>query len=294
MSLTSMTGYGRGEASVGGLRVEIELSSVNRKQLDVRLNLPRQLSSLESRLHAEVHKAVSRGQINGGLRISTVADGQAAEACVDEKLAAQYVRRLKRTAHKLGIGGDLTVVDLARLPGVLSCEARQDEPTRIWPAARKALRQALEGMVAMRCREGAALEKDIVKRLMGLKRHKAAVAKRAPLLVRRYRQGLTDRLQTAGVEVVRNDPALLKDLALFAERSDITEELVRLGSHFAQFDKLVHDRKPVGRTMDFLCQEMFREINTIASKAADTVVVRHVIQFKAGLEAIREQIQNVE
>lgn len=294
MGLTSMTGYGCGEASVGGLRVEIELSSVNRKQLDVRLNLPRQLASLESRVHELVHKSVSRGQINGVLRISTVAGGQAAEACVDEKLAAQYTRRLRRTARTLGVDAHLTAADIARMPGVLSCEARQDEPTRIWPAVRKALRQALDGMVTMRDREGAALEKDIARRLIALRRHSEAVGKRAPLLVRRYRKGLLQRLKDAEVEIVRDDPLLLKDLAVFAERSDITEELVRLDSHFAQFEKLVHDAKPVGRTMDFLCQEMFREINTIASKASDTVVARHVVQFKSGLEAIREQIQNIQ
>jgi uncharacterized protein (TIGR00255 family) len=289
-----MTGYGRGEALVGGLRVEIELSSVNRKQLDVRLNLPRQLTPLESRVHALVHKACSRGQVNGVLRIATVAGEQAAEARVDEKLARQYLRRLRRTARTLGVDDHLTAADLARMPGVLSCEARQDEPARMWPAVRKALHQALEGLVAMREREGAALEKDIARRLAGLRRHREAIGKRAPLLVKRYRKALLARLNDAEVELARDDAALIKDLALFAERSDITEELVRLDSHCAQFDKLVGDSKPVGRTMDFLCQEMFREINTIASKASDTVIARHVIQFKAGLEAVREQIQNVE
>jgi len=294
MALTSMTGYGRGESSVGGLRVEIELSSVNRKQLDVRLNLPRQLASLESRVHEQVHKACSRGQVSGVLRITTVAGEQAAEACVDEKLARQYLRRLRRTAKQLGVDDHLTAADLARMPGVLSCEARQDEPARMWSSVRKALQQAIEGMVAMREREGAALEKDVARRLTGLRRHKETIAKRAPLLVKRYRKSLLNRLKEAEIELKRDDPVLIKDLALFAERSDITEELVRLESHFAQFDKLVHDSKPVGRTMDFLCQEMFREINTIGSKASDTVVARHVIQFKAGLEAVREQIQNVE
>ncbi|MBL7077569.1 MAG: YicC family protein [Kiritimatiellae bacterium] len=294
MALTSMTGYGRGESSVGGLRVEIELSSVNRKQLDVRLNLPRQLASLESRVHEQVHKACSRGQISGVVRITTVEGEQAAEARVDEKLARQYLRRLRRTAKKLGVDDQLTAADLGRMPGVLSCEARQDEPARMWPSVRKALQQAVEGMVAMREREGAALEKDVARRLAGLSRHRDAIAKRAPLLVKRYRKALLDRLKASEVELDRDDPALIKDLALFAERSDITEELVRLDSHFAQFDKLVCDSKPVGRTMDFLCQEMFREINTIGSKASDTVVARHVIQFKAGLEAVREQIQNVE
>ncbi len=294
MALTSMTGYGRGESSVGGLRVEIELSSVNRKQLDVRLNLPRQLGSLESRIHELVHKACSRGQITGVLRITTVAGEQAAEACVDEKLAGQYLRRLRRTARKLGVDDHLTAADLARMPGVVSCEAREDEPARMWPSVRKALQQAVEELVAMRQREGAALEEDIARRLAALKRHQEAVGKRAPLLVKRYRKSLLERLREAEVELDRDDPALIKDLALYAERCDITEELVRLDSHFAQFDKLVGDRKPVGRTMDFLCQEMFREINTIGSKASDTVVARHVIQFKAGLEAVREQIQNVE
>ncbi len=294
MTLTSMTGYGRGEASVGGLRVEVELSSVNRKQLDVRLNLPRQLVSLESRIHDAVHKACSRGQISGVLRVTTVAGEQAAEGCVDEKLARQYLRRLRRTAHKLGVDDDLTASDLARMPGVLACEARQDEPSRMWPTVRKALAQALEALVTMRKREGAALEKDVARRLKGLSIHTAAIAKRAPLLVRRYRKALQERLKEAGVVLQVDDPALVKDLALFAERADIAEELVRLESHFAQFGKLLTETGPVGRTMDFLCQEMFREINTIGSKASDTVVARHVVQFKAGLEAVREQIQNVE
>ncbi len=294
MALTSMTGHGRGESSVGGLRVEIELSSVNRKQLDIRLNLPRQLSSLESRIHELVHKALSRGQVSGVLRITTVAGEQAAEARVDEKLARQYVRRLRQTARNLGVDDELTAADIARMPGVLSCEARQDEPARMWPVVRKALQQALDGLVAMREHEGAALENDILRRLARLKKHLVSIGGRAPLLVKRYRKSLLQRLNEAEIELGRDDPALIKDLALFAERADITEELVRLDSHLAQFDKLVHDSKPVGRTMDFLCQEMFREINTIGSKASDTVVARHVIQFKAGLEAVREQIQNVQ
>lgn len=208
MALTSMTGYGRGESSVGGLRVEIELSSVNRKQLDVRLNLPRQLASLESRVHESVHKACSRGQVSGVVRMSTVAGEQAAEACVDEKLAQQYLRRLRRTARKLGVDDKLSAADLARMPGVLSCEARQDEPARMWPTVRKALHQALEELVAMREREGAALEKDIARRLSGLKRHQAAIAKRAPLLVKRYRKALLDRLKEAEVELDRSTTRL--------------------------------------------------------------------------------------
>lgn len=294
MALTSMTGYGRGEASAGGMRVELEISSVNRKQLDVRLNLPRQLMSLESRMHDAVHKACARGHVSGVLRVTTVAGEQAAAAHVDEKLARQYLRRLRRTARQLGVDDHLTAADLARMPGVLSCEARQDEPARMWSTVRKALNQALEALVAMRAREGIALEKDVAKRLNGLARHTAAIAKRAPLLVKRYRKALLERLQDAGVELETDAPSLIKDVALFAERADITEELVRLDSHFAQFNKLLAESKPVGRTMDFLCREMFREINTIGSKASDTVVARHVVQFKAGLEAVREQIQNVE
>ena len=294
MPLTSMTGYGRGEASARGIRVEVELSSVNRRQFDVRINLPRTLASLEARMHSVVHGVVSRGQVSGVVKITAAGAGRAAHAVVDDDLAGQFVRHLKRTARRLGVSPELTAGDLVRMPGVLSAEAQFDEPSRVWPLMRRALQEALRHLSAMRGREGAALQKDITKRLAALRRFREQIARRTPILVTQYRRQLLARLHEAGVAVAADDPQIIKDLAIFAERSDISEELVRLESHLDQADKLLTATKPVGRTIDFLCQEMFREINTVASKAPDAAISRHVIHFKAELEAVREQVQNVE
>ena len=294
MALISMTGYGAGEASAGGIKVEAELSSVNRKQFDVRMSLPRALVSLESRMREVVHGAVARGHVTGVVRIRLSSSTRAKGVAVDSTLAAAYIRDLRKAACELGLKDDLTARSLTYLQDVIQHEDVLEDTERIWRLTRKALKAALEHLAEMRKTEGSALGKDLKRRLKALRNRVATVKKLAPGVAERYRASLRRRLKAADVDLAGMDERLLKELALFADRSDISEEIVRLESHFAHAAKLMRSAKPAGRGLDFLCQEMFREINTIGSKASDKAISRHVIEFKTELESMREQVQNVE
>ena len=290
----SMTGYGRGEAVAGGIRVDAELSSVNRKQLETRLNLPRTLTAFESRLVEMVQESLSRGQVSGAVTVHVSSAALRRGARIDRTLAAAYVKELRATAAALRLKDDLTAGMLLQLPDVVQQRATEEETESMWPVVRRAFRGALQQLVAMREREGQALGHDIATRLSRLESLLGPVRKAAPGVASRYREALTSRLRRAGVSVGAQDPQLLKELALFAERSDITEEVTRLTSHLKQARGLLRSGEPSGRTLDFIAQEMFREINTIGSKANDVAITRQVILFKTELERIREQVQNIE
>lgn len=294
MALRSMTGYGRGDAAAGGIRVEAELNSVNRKQLEVRLNLPRSLSSLESRTVELIQGSISRGQITGSVAIHVSEKVRQNSLKVDRVLASAYVTELRKTAAALKLEDDLSASLLLELPEVVRyCGADQDADT-VWPVLEKALKEALKRLLAMRLKEGAELVADLQKRLKKLVNHLDAIKAEAPHVTVRYREALRKRLAEAGITVSVEDPMMIRELAVFADRSDITEEITRLDSHLKQAYGLFKSSEPAGRTLDFLAQEMFREINTIGSKANEVRITRQVIEFKTELERIREQVQNIE
>ena len=184
---------------------------------------------------------------------------------------------------------------LVRAPGVLQTEEGLSDAAAFWPAVEKALRQALDALIRMREREGAHLSKDLQKRMMLVRRSVERVQKQAPEVLKRYQEQLRERVKNAGLETPAvDDERLLKEIVYFADRSDISEELTRLRSHFEQFADCLKAKEPVGRTLDFLAQEMNREVNTIGSKANDSLISREVVTLKAELEKFREQVQNVE
>lgn len=294
MALVSMTGFGRGNAYADGIKVDVELSSVNRKQFDLHLSLPRELVSLEAKMHAMVHKRVRRGHVKGMVRLSLAPGGRQQAVHIDEALARTQVEALRRTAASLGLADDLTAQCLLTLPDVVILDTHPHDSSKLWPLIQQAMDDALEALVMMRNREGATLAKDLVTRFERLQKPLVQIRKRTPLVISAHRRALTSRLAEAGVALAQGDPALLREVALLADRCDISEELTRLESHFGQVQKLMAAKAPCGRSLDFLCQEMFREINTIGSKANDAIIARQVIRFKAGLEAIREQVQNIE
>jgi uncharacterized protein (TIGR00255 family) len=289
-----MTGFGRGDASSGGIKVEAELASVNRKQYDLRISLPRSLSVLEPRIGELVHRVIARGQVTGNVKVALSGSARRQAVMIDVDLAADYARRLRKAASRLGVAWDMSMSQLVNLPEVIRHEETEEDTEKLWPLVRRAVEQALRHLVEMRRAEGQKLESDLRKQVARLRRLAARVDKQAPKVAARYRDVLIRRIASAGVPLGTDDPALLKEVALYADRSDITEELVRLASHFDQADSLFDDRKPVGRALDFLCQEIYREINTIGSKANDASIAGSVIDFKATLERIREQVQNVE
>ena len=293
MSLKSMTGFGEGVASAAGLRVAVEISSVNRKQLDVNISLPRTLGALDAQVQNRVRQEFSRGRISGIVRVEA-ADGSAGTVKIDSKLAAQYVDGIRAIAKKLKLADDLGAATLTRLPGLVSVEQDDLDTDHVSDVLDGAMDKALRGLAKMRATEGKALAADLRERLALLEAVMKNIGGLSGNVVKIHREKLFQRLEEAGLEDLANDERMVRELALFADRCDISEELTRLKSHLAQARKLLRSIEPAGRTLDFLCQELFREINTVGSKANEVEITRQVVAFKTELERIREQVQNVE
>lgn len=289
-----MTGYGRGEATAGGVKIEVELSSVNRKQMDVSLSLPRSLGVLEPRIEEVIHKAVSRGRITGEVFVRLSSEARRRGVRVDADLARTYLRELRKTAKRAGLKDDFGGSLLLELPDVVRYEQPAEEADRLWPVLSRALSAALKNLLTMRAREGAALQRDLESRFGKLSTRTARIRTQAPQVAGRYREKLLARLKSAGFTMEASDERMLREIALFADKCDITEELTRLDSHVKQARKLMQSAEPTGRSLDFLAQEMFREVNTLGSKANDSGILKDVVALKAELERVREQVQNIE
>jgi uncharacterized protein (TIGR00255 family) len=293
--MKSMTGYGRGECSQNGFKITVELSSVNRKQGEISVALPREMEMLEAQIRDIINQYVSRGRLTARVSLHAGASKLSARMHLNVPLAKAYAKELNRLAAQLKLPGPVTLDQLARAPGVFQTDEQIVEEKDFWPAVKSALKGALTTLVKMRQREGRHLAQDLAKRTALMRKATGRIQKQAPDVARRYREQLLERIKEAGLEAPgADDDRLLKEVVYYADRSDISEELTRLTSHFKQFDDCVRSAEPVGRTLDFLAQEMNREVNTIGSKANDSVISREVVTLKAELEKFREQAQNVE
>lgn len=293
--MKSMTGYGRGECARDGFNVTVELSSVNRKQAEISVNLPRELELLETRIREAILAAVSRGRITARVSVHAGEGKASARMHLNVPLAKAYAQELARLARELKLSGGVTLDQIVRAPGVFQTDEELAGHEDLWPVVEKALRAALEGLLKMRQREGAHLAKDLSGRIGLMRKCVERVAKQAPKSAERYRLQLIERIKAAGLPApAPEDERLLKEVVFFADRSDISEELSRLQSHFKQFEDCSKSTEPIGRTLDFLAQEMNREINTIGSKANDALISGEVVTLKAELEKFREQAMNVE
>lgn len=294
-NMKSMTGYGRGECVQDGFKITVELSSVNRKQGEISVSLPRELEVLEAQIRNTINQKISRGRLNARVNLHSSSDQAAAAIRPNLPLARAYLRELKKLATELKLDDSVTLDQVIRAPGVLQAEDKVSDAEEFWPAVETALEQALNTLVKMREKEGAHLAADLKSRIKIMREAVATVESRAPEVMTRYREQLRDRVKSAGLELpAEYDDRLLKELVYYSDRSDISEELTRLASHFKQFDDYVKSREPVGRTLDFLSQEINREINTIGSKANDSLISREVVGLKTELEKFREQVQNIE
>ena len=290
-----MTGYGRGDCSKDGFKVTVELSSVNRKQTEISVNLPRELELLEAQMRDLINRHIARGRLTVRVSLHAGTGKSSARMHLNVPLAKAYARELNRLAKQLKLPGPVTLDQLARAPGVLQTDEELAVEEDLWPAVEKALKLALSQMVRTREREGAHLAQDLARRIAVMRKAAARIQGHAPAVAERYRLQLIERIKGAGLEApAADDERLLKEVVYFADRSDISEELPRLQSHFVQFDDCRKSKEPVGRMLDFLAQEMNREINTIGSKANDRLISSEVVTLKAELEKFREQAQNVE
>ena len=295
MALNSMTGYGRGTAEWNGIRFTVELASVNRRQLDIQIRLARELQMLEPQVCKVIGQAIHRGRITGEIALDYPANAPGrVRVELDRSLARETIRELRETGRELGLADNLSLASLCGVPQLLRFRESRFEAEAALPALLTALREALDNLGAMRTREGAALERALAKETRTLAATLKRIARRAPSAARAQRTALLKRIAQARLPLQNPGDLLAREVVQFADRSDITEELERLGSHLGQLRTLFSATGAVGREMDFLCQELNREINTIGSKSGDTRIIREVVAFKAGLERFREQVQNIE
>ena len=290
-----MTGYGRGECSRKGFKITVEISSVNRKQSEISVTLPREMETFEAQIRDLINHYVSRGRLTVRVGLHAGTSQSSARMHLNTPLAKAYARELGRLSKDLNLPGQVTLDHLVRAPGVFQTDEQLVEEEDFWPAVEKALVNALKALVAMREREGEHLGQDLVKRIDLMRRATLRIQKQVPAVAKRYRDQLIERIRNAGIEAPGlDDERLLKEIVYFSDRSDISEELTRLQSHFQQFAQGLKSRDPIGRMLDFLAQEMNREVNTIGSKANDSLISQEVVTLKTELEKFREQAQNVE
>jgi uncharacterized protein (TIGR00255 family) len=288
-----MTGYGRGEADVRGAKFSVELNSVNRKQSDIVINLPRDLAELEPRIRQAINENISRGRTNVIVSFHTGVNG-ARDLALDTELARSYHEAMRALQKELNAPGEITINTVLQAPGVMRVPEQSLSAEEAWPAVDRALHIALADLIKMREREGKHLAKDLIHRLKAIRKNLKEVGTLHPDVVKKYREALLDRIEKAGLPIAATDERLLKEISFFADRSDVSEELTRLESHLAQFAHHLRRNEPVGRTLEFITQEIFRELNTLGAKANDAVISQRVVACKAELEKIREQVQNLE
>ncbi len=290
-----MTGYGRGESVQDGFKITVELSSVNRKQAEIAVNLPRELELLETQIRDTINLQIARGRLTARVTLHAGTGQLSARQHINTALAKAYATELAKLAKSLKLAGPVTLDHIVRAPGVFQSDEDLASEEDFWPAVSKALKPALAALVKMREREGAHLAEALAAHIEVMRVAVERVQKQAPLAQENYRRLLIERIKAAGLATpAADDERLIKEVVYFADRSDVTEELTRLHSHFKQFADCGKSKEPVGRTLDFLAQEMNREINTIGSKANDAVISREVVTLKAELEKFREQAMNVE
>jgi len=292
--IRSMTGYGRGDVRNAAGALSIEMRSVNNRYLDVQIKLPRSLNALEPRVRKDIQEGFSRGRVDVYITRSG-ADANPFRFTVDHERAEQYIGALKELKARFSLPGEVDLALLNALPDIIGKEEVTEDLEALWISLASGLRQAIGGLRSMREQEGASLARDITGRLDAIEALIETVRVRTPLTVDLARKRMTEALE----KILKDppDPArLAQEIAILAERTDVTEEITRLGSHMGQFRAMVlgSGAEPVGRKLDFLIQEMGREVNTIASKALDAEISLQVVNLKAELEKIREQVQNIE
>ncbi|NVN90816.1 MAG: YicC family protein [Desulfuromonadales bacterium] len=291
--IKSMTGFGKGEASAEQGRFTVEIRSVNHRYGEVSVRMPRGFLALENDVKKALSNSLKRGKIDAYIQWEE-AGGVAAMPQPDLLLARGYAELLRTLSADLGMEEQPSLGMILAQKGVLRDTVAVVEENECLPQLMSAVQSAVSAIEAMRCREGEALLSDLTARRVQVAEWVERIGERSPQVVSEYRLKLKLRLDQL-LEGVEIDPTrLAQEVALMADRCDVTEELVRLASHFDQFDEALRTDEPVGRKLDFLMQEMNREINTIGSKSSDAEVTSLVIRIKAEMEKMREQVQNVE
>ncbi len=291
--MKSMTGYGKGVAALDGRELTVELKSVNHRFLDVSMRLPRVLSCIEDTLRQTIAARLSRGHVDVFVNYrNTRSDAKTVR--VDEALLSAYVSAAKAANESLALRDDLTLSNVLRLPDVTEIIPADEDADALIALAKEAADLALDALIEMRIAEGERLRAALDAGVNTMDAFREEILARAPFVAEDYRKKLTERIESVLSDAEIDRARLATEIALFADRCCIDEELVRLKSHIAQFRTYLDAAEPVGRNMDFIVQEMNRECNTIGSKANDAALTKSVLGCKAEIEKLREQIQNVE
>ncbi len=293
--MRSMTGYGSGSADTAehGLKVEVEITSVNRKTLDAYVSGPREWNGLDQRCNEWLKGAFQRGRVNIQIKVTST-EGEQHGLTWDVRAMDETLNRLKAFAESRNLPFSPDSRLLLELAKSLKDSSGLPDWSEIETTIKAAFDQALADINSMRTKEGEALAKDLGQRLDELEALRSQISQHTQGAVPKYRDALFDRLKQLNLDLDPNDERVLKEIALFADRCDVSEEITRLNSHFEQFREFLSAQDATGRKMDFLCQEIHREFNTTGSKSSQIEITRAVIEGKNALERIREQVQNIE
>lgn len=291
--IRSMTGFGRGDYQVEGKEFQVEIKTVNHRYSDIFIKMPRQIGYLEEKVRDLVNKAVSRGKMDVFITFSNFGDDS---KCVmlDESLARTYISAVETLRDKFGLKDDISVSLISKYPDVLKIEQNEEDEEKTWMMLKVAIENALASLINMRENEGKGLKNDLLDKVSYIENFLQEIAKRAPDVVKEYKSKLEARIKDILEQQSVDENRLAMEVAIFSDRCSIDEEIVRLSSHLKQMKDTLNLQQPVGRKLDFLIQEMNREINTIGSKANDLTITKNVVDIKCEIEKMREQVQNIE
>ncbi len=291
--LKSMTGYGRAQKIINGRDILVEIRSVNHRYYEYSSRVPRTYSYIDEKLKALLKTSISRGKVEIAVTINNI-EGKDTEIAVNKGAAEGYVNALRSVSAELGLEDDLTLSKLIKLPDIFNIQKTPDDEEQIWNDVSSVAGEAISNFVSMRSIEGERLKADVSEKADGILAMVAEVEKLSPVTVENYRNRLFKKLSEVLESKDIDEQRILTEAAIFSEKIAVDEETVRLRSHIAQLKAMLDDKEAVGRKLDFIVQEMNREVNTIGSKAQDLNITKLVVDMKADIEKIREQIQNIE
>lgn len=291
--LKSMTGYGRNEAITGGKKIMCEIKSVNHRYSDYSIKVPRYYGFLEDKVRGYVSSCIKRGKIDIYISVESY-DEADRDISVNSELAKSYIDALIKLRDEFSLRDDISVMSVARYPDIFVQERKEEDEDEIWENVKSVLDGAVTAFTAMREREGERIQKDLEARVEYMKTLAHSIEERSPQTVEEYRTRLYDKIKEVLADREIDEARILTEAAIFADKVAVNEEMVRLASHFEEFYQIVNSNEPAGRKLDFLIQEINREINTTGSKASDIDIAKIVVELKAETEKLREQIQNIE
>lgn len=291
--LKSMTGYGRQETVIGGKKILVEIKSVNHRFADYNVKVPRYMGFLEDRVRKFASEHITRGKVDIFVNVESH-DEADRDIMLNEDLAKNYIEVLYELRDKFGLKDDISVSNVARYSDIFKTERREDDEEEIWQLVKGVMSEALEAFVAMRSREGERIEADLRERIQLMSQLAKQVDERSPQTVKEYSDRLYAKIKEVLEDRTIDEARVLTEVAIYADKVAVNEETVRLSSHFREFYNIIDSGEPAGRKLDFLIQEINREVNTIGSKAQDIEIGKIVVTLKGEIEKLREQIQNIE